>query len=1099
MRFLALLLLCMSGLPVQEAWAVWGTGGATCTAQSKAAGTTLACTVATEAMEAGNVAVLWFAGDNVATTDVTTLLLTSVTDSVGGNTWTVRQCFTNGQGTAATGATTCVATSVLTNALAIGSTITANFTSITAKAIVVREFTIGPGRTIAVAGTPQTLSNDNADPGAMTISGLESGQRLFVRSTGLERASGGTWTVTAGYTTSNCNGTTGAPPASNMEVCGEFRILTGTSSTSNPTGTAVDNASVFIAFEEVPKTVIADGTNPSNVTIAPSAAITDLDAFTLTTSTGTDSVTALTVTLTGANSFESLSEVRITSNDDATTYFSAVANPASNTVSFSGGTPIPVTTTTTTFKVRITPKTHANMPVPPGLSYAVGGTVTAFTSTNAQYGTDSASATVTVDNLSPANVTAASCTAGDGQVSLNWTNPADPDFHSTVVLRNTVAVADTPVEGTTYVVGNTIGASTVACVVATPTATCTDTGLTNGTAYHYRIFARDTNVNYSATGVAPSGSPCTPTPVASFNVVQPAANPVTGKIFTKIAGQDIAVDIVALDASSAIVTGFTGTVAVELVNDTGVACASLPLIKALTDQTFVGGDSGRHPLSAGQFEANAWPNVKFRIKYPTASPTITSCSSDAFANRPKEFVNLLVRDLNRTTAGTTNTLNNTSNPGTGTVHNAGRPFQIDATAQNGAGTPATTTLYTADLGQPVAVLSQCGVAAVCPASPGAVTTGTFSASSGVITSTTATYNDVGAFDLVLQDQTFSAIDIGDGTSTSVRYISNAPAVTVGRFVPDYFTLEAGSTITPRSDIVACAGSTFTYMSERMDLVFTLRAREFSGGAVTPNYAGATLGALALNSAASYSFGAIDSAAPTLLTARLDLSLIPGATGAWAAGSASVTAPLAITRNATPDGPYALFKIGIAPSDPDTVALRAADLNLDADNSGTPERVQVGAITPIAVRFGRLRMQNASGSEKIDLVIPLQAQYWTGTGFATNAADGCTSLSAANLAFSAYTGGVGGISAANMNAANISLGGAFVLGLGNLKLIKPTTPVPTIPGSATLTIDLGLTGESKTYLQGNWGVPTYTANPSARAGFGLYGAQPRNFIFFRENY
>jgi len=72
-----------------------------------------------------------------------------------------------------------------------------------------------------------------------------------------------------------------------------------------------------------------------------SASITDLDTFTLVTSGNTDSVTALTVTLTGANSFQSLSEVRVTDSTGSTTYFSASTNPASNTVSFSGGTPIP--------------------------------------------------------------------------------------------------------------------------------------------------------------------------------------------------------------------------------------------------------------------------------------------------------------------------------------------------------------------------------------------------------------------------------------------------------------------------------------------------------------------------------------------------------------------------------------------------------------------------------------------------------------------------------------------------------------------------------------------------------------------------------------
>jgi len=210
--------------------------------------------------------------------------------------------------------------------------------------------------------------------------------------------------------------------------------------------------------------------------------------------------------------------------------------------------------------------------------------------------------------------------------------------------------------------------------------------------------------------------------------------------------------------------------------------------------------------------------------------------------------------------------------------------------------------------------------------------------------------------------------------------------------------------------------------------------------------------------------------------------------------------LRVTRAAAPDGPFAAARVGIAPNDNDPLPatgtqLGLTALDLDVDNNSTNDHQQVGANTEF--RFGRLRLVNAAGSEKIDLPIPLEAQYWTGSAFSTNTLDGCTSLSAANLAFSAYTGGAGGISAANMNAANISLGGAFTLGVGNLKLTKPTTPVPTIPGSTTLTINLA--AESKTYLQGNWGVPMYTANPSARATFGLYSSQPRNFIYFRENY
>jgi len=603
--------------------------------------------------------------------------------------------------------------------------------------------------------------------------------------------------------------------------------------------------------------------------------------------------------------------------------------------------------------------------------------------------------------------------------------------------------------------------------------------------------------------------------VSSFNVVEPGGDPVTGRIFTRIAGQDIAVDIVARDASSMIATSFTGTVAVELVDNTsGGACAGLPLIKALADQTFTGGDAGRHLLSAGQFEANAWRNVLFRVKYPSAAPTVTSCSSDAFANRPLQFANVLVRDQDRATAGTTRTLDNSSNPGTGTVHNAGRPFRIDATAQNGAGVPAATTLYSPGAGQPLAILAQCGAGAVCPAlTPGTLSLGAWSAAAGIITTTTATYADVGAFNLTLQDQTFASVDAGDGTADAVRYIASA-TLTVGRFVPDHFTLAAGASITPRTDIGACAGSAFTYMNERMDLTFTLDARA-SGGALTPGYSGATLGALVLNSAASYNFGAMDAAAPTPLTPRLDLGMIGSIAAAWANGTANVVAPVALTRAAAPDGPYGMLRLGVAPADPDGVALLGAALDLDADNDATPERAQIGAAT--AGRFGRLVLQSVYGPSNRDLPVTLEAQYWDGTGptpgFTRNNDDGCTDFQRSDfaLAFTSPPPPDPNLVACEtaMVEANLTLvsGRATITlanpGAGNSGTVRLTANLDSLGGNycpATGVAEAPATNAARAYLLGRWDDgAAYDDKPSAAAGFGLYGSQPKNFIFFRENY
>jgi hypothetical protein len=316
------------------------------------------------------------------------------------------------------------------------------------------------------------------------------------------------------YTTGNTIGTATVACVTSTTSCTDTSLTNGTAyhykifskdTRGNYSAGVVPSGSP--ATPAATLTTLGNGTNPSNTTVAPGSTITDLDSFTLVTSAGTDSITGLTVTL-ASGAAAALSEIRITSNDGATLYFTAVANPNSDTVNFSGGTPIPVTTSASQFKVRITPKSHANMPAVPGALYAVTGTVTAFTSSSSPTGGDASSAIITIDNESPTDITGGSVNVEDAQVSLSWTNPGDSDFDSVVVLRRSgSAVADAPAEGITYTVGNTVGSSTVACVGSS--ASCTDTGLTNGTAYYYKIFSKDTRGNY-ATGVVPAGSPATP-------------------------------------------------------------------------------------------------------------------------------------------------------------------------------------------------------------------------------------------------------------------------------------------------------------------------------------------------------------------------------------------------------------------------------------------------------------------------------------------------------------------------------------------------------------------------------------------------------------
>jgi len=267
-------------------------------------------------------------------------------------------------------------------------------------------------------------------------------------------------------------------------------------------------------------TTLGNGSDPAGTTLAPSGAATMADAFTFVTDGNSDSVSNVTVTL-ATGTYVGISKIEIT-NSAGTTVYGSVTNPATNTPTITLSTnTLTATTTTTTYKIRITPKTHANVAAPPGASYAVTARISGFSpSSNSTAGSDSAGTTVTIDNLSPGNVTGATATAGSSQVNLSWTNPVDGDLSSVIVLRRTGgAVADTPTEGSSYSVGNTIGSSTVACVASAPSTSCADTGLVNGTAYYYKMFALDSRGNYSATGVVPTGSPATPT----LDVTAPAA------------------------------------------------------------------------------------------------------------------------------------------------------------------------------------------------------------------------------------------------------------------------------------------------------------------------------------------------------------------------------------------------------------------------------------------------------------------------------------------------------------------------------------------------------------------------------------------------
>ena len=333
-------------------------------------------------------------------------------------------------------------------------------------------------------------------------------------------------------------------------------------------------------------------------------------------------------------------------------------------------------------------------------------------------------------------------------------------------------------------------------------------------------------------GIAPSVTP------GGFNAFETttAAGSISGVIRTKVSASAFALDVVALNTgATAVETAFTGAVGVELVNAAGGgACGAYPLIRDLGTLTFAAGDQGRKTL-AGIGEPEAWPNVRVRMRYPaTGTATVVACSNDNHAIRPANFGAVTVSDTDSVTAGVARALTNTLASG-GIVHKAGRPFRIAATARNAAG--ATTANYA---GTPVASPTIC----LLPASGctlGVLSPGAWSTASGVLTTSTASYSEAGAFAMTLVDANFAAVDAADGSSAAEMTIESA-AVGVGRFVPDHFELATASVpVFKTFNDTTCAARSFTYAGQPFGYLTvpeaTITAKN-AAGATTLNYAGA---------------------------------------------------------------------------------------------------------------------------------------------------------------------------------------------------------------------------------------------------------------------
>ncbi|MBI3044755.1 MAG: hypothetical protein HYY78_18210 [Betaproteobacteria bacterium] len=595
-----------------------------------------------------------------------------------------------------------------------------------------------------------------------------------------------------------------------------------------------------------------------------------------------------------------------------------------------------------------------------------------------------------------------------------------------------------------------------------------------------------------------------------------AAGAVTGFITTKVAGAAFNVDIIAIrNNRKDIDTAFTGTVRVELLDasdnsgaaDAATGCrASWAVIQTIApDPAFVGGDNGRKTIAVT--ENNAWREARFRISdFPAGK--LVGCSTDAFAIRPDTLASFSVSDTDWQTAGTMRTLND---PTFGTTtHKAGRPFSVRATAVNGAGTPATTTNYA---GAPTASVTACAGAA-CTATFGTLTLATTFVA-GQLASDIATYGEVGSFNLQLVDSAFAIIDAADGTpadcTATGRHVCSG-TIAVGRFVPDHFAVALN---TPQFG-TACGGG-FTYIGQSFSYTtapqITVAAQDFSNNPTTL-YTGGWWRITNTSVAPATQAGRYSAAAGTLDVTGLPATAADPVIVDAGSGSGTLTfgsgTGLLFGRT-TPVAPFdADISVAVNVIDADGVAYASNPAGFGAATAGNGISFSAGK----PMRFGRLVIRNANGSQLLPLPVLLETQYSNGTAFVTNASDNCTAIAASaaasNVAMSGFTGNLTDTPTCETA---LSGGGTFSSGRKTFLLAAPGSGNN---GSVNLTVNLGSaaalgttcrstgdasvadSGANLLFLRGNWTGGAYDQNPGARATFGVYtGAE--EVIFIRETF
>lgn len=607
----------------------------------------------------------------------------------------------------------------------------------------------------------------------------------------------------------------------------------------------------------------------------------------------------------------------------------------------------------------------------------------------------------------------------------------------------------------------------------------------------------------TATQVADIYNETHPCPVYSkgnlpsqFNCVEVGALP-SGNLYTKLTNTAFNLDVVAVKVDGSIETDYVSSVdkklTVELVEGSGnTACENRATLGSALNQTltFSASSMGRKSLTLGPINY-AYPNVRCRLTDANQSPSIVRCSSDSFAIRPGEL------SISATAAADASEQSASATPAIKTQ----AAFSISATSDS----PGYNGIPKLDASK---------LTAHSGAAQNGLLTGSFTNAdpgTGVATGSNFNYSEVGYFALAPQgiyDDNFASIDSANG-DCSADFSNQSVAGKIGckfgnlvqtgyfgRFIPDHLLTQvlSNGAFAHSCSSFSYNGQMLRYANANHPMLDVYAYNAASPAAITKNYQGkfARLQASQFNWLAPGTDGVqkgkdnihLLNVTSTMATPSLrdngngNLTLILGDDQfSYNRESNAMIAPfnntLVITVNRVTD------------SDGVTATTLPMVLQPHGEN----------------IRYGRISLMNAFGSELLDLKVPMTAEYFDGKNFVTNLDDHC-SLATVALTDASASDAIAVVDSCIWDGSNLSgsrkcsgmsptgkdylAGTGLTLGDFNLNLKSPNK-----------TGSLNVTATVSDWLKFNWQGLGDT-NPSATATFGVYKGN-NQVIYFREVY